>query len=91
MSILEKLYNGKLMPVEQVIPRNADYRPLADKIGNERGYFAEALSAEDRERFDSWNKLIFEYEEMIEFANFEHGFKLGSQLTFEIFMARKEE
>ena len=40
MSILEKLYNGNILPVEKVIPKSADYRPLASKIGNEREYFA---------------------------------------------------
>lgn len=86
MSIIEEIYNGKRIPVEEVIPTDADYRPLADKIGSERDYFSKTLSEEDRERFNLWNKDIFKYEEMTELANFEYGFKLGAMLVMEIFM-----
>lgn len=85
MSILEELYKGELHPVEKVIPQNADYRLIAKEIGDEREYFAGKMSAEDKERFKKWNERIFNYEEMVEFANFSYGFKLGAKLTHEIY------
>lgn len=91
MNVLKNLYNGNLAPIEEVIPPDADYRPLTKKIGNEREYFSGILSAEDRERFEEWNKMIFEYEEMVELANFKYGFRLGAMLAFEIFTGKESE
>lgn len=91
MSVLENFYNGNIAPIEEVIPPDADYRPLAKEIGDEREYFTGILSAEDRERFGKWNKSIFKYEEMIEFANFTYGFRLGAMLEAEIFTGGKTD
>ena len=62
MSILEELYNGKVCPVENIIPKSVDYRRLVEKIGAERKYFSSRLSSEDRERFEKWNSIIYKYE-----------------------------
>ena len=62
MSIIENLYNGKINPIEEAIPQDENYRPLTRQIADERAYFESRLPAEDRERFEYWNKLIFEYE-----------------------------
>ena len=91
MSILKRLYMGNLCPIEEAIPPDADYRSLSNKIGEEREYFAERLSAEDRERFENWNKMIFRYEDMTEYANFTQGFKVGVMLAFEIFSGSESE
>ena len=89
MGIIEDLYNGKVCPTEDIIPQDIQYRPLANDIGNERKYFASRLSAEDRERFEKWNSLVFRYEEMVEYANFEYGFRLGAMLTLETFCGER--
>lgn len=91
MSILERLYMGNLCPIEEAIPPDADYRSLSNKIGDEREYFEGILSAEDKERFEKWNMMIFRYEDMTEFANFTQGFRLGAMLAFEIFSGRESE
>ena len=91
MSILKRLYMGNLCPIEEAIPPNTDYRSLSNKIVEERDYFAERLSAEDRERFEKWNKMIFRYEDMTEYANFTQGFRLGAMLAFEIFSGNESE
>lgn len=82
---------GNLCPIEEAIPPNADYRSLSNKIGEERVYFAEKLPAEDKERFEKWNKMIFRYEDMTEYANFTQGFRLGVMLASEIFTERENE
>ena len=89
MGIIEELYNGKVCPVEDIIPQDAQYRSLADDIGNERMYFVSRLSAEDQERFEKWNSLVFRYEEIVEYANFEYGFRLGALLTLETFCGER--
>lgn len=89
MSILRHLYMymANLSPAEEIFPHDtAEYRSLSDKIGEERKYFEKVLSAEDKERFQEWDKMIFRYEDMTEYSNFERGFRLGAMLVSEIFL-----
>ncbi len=85
MSIIEDLYNGELCPVEHMIPSDPDYRDISRQIGDDRKYFEEILSGEDRERFKKWNNSIYEYEKMVELISFKNGFKLGMMLGEEVF------
>ena len=85
MSIIENLYNGKINPIEEAIPQDENYRPLTKQIADERAYFESRLPAEDRERFEYWNKLIFEYEKMTEYANFSYGLKQGIMFATEVY------
>lgn len=89
MSILERLYNGNLCPIEEAIPPDKDYRSLLNEIGNEREYFAGIFSVEDKGRFEEWNRKIFRYEEMVEYENFSYGFRLGVMLAHEVFAERE--
>lgn len=91
MSVLKRLYMGNLCPIEEAIPPDADYRSLSNKIGDKREYFAEILSEENKERFEEWNKMIFRYEDMTEYANFTQGFRLGVMLASEIFSGSESE
>ena len=90
MNVIEDLYNGKVCPVEDIRPKNEKYRPLANEIGDEREYFASKLSEEDKERYEKWNGLVFKYEGMVEYANFEYGFRLGAMLTFATFSEERD-
>lgn len=91
MSVLKRLYMGNLCPVEEAIPHDTEYRFLSNKIGEERKYFEEILSAEDRQRFQKWNEMVFRYEDITEYANFAQGFRLGATLTSEIFIGNESE
>lgn len=84
MSILEKLYNGAICPIEHIIPENSDYRSITADIGRERDFFTSRLTPDDQKRFEEWNGLLYEYEQMSEYANFSYGFKMGFMLAFEI-------
>lgn len=85
VSLLERLYNGEICPVEAAVPRREDYRPLCEEIGKERESIAERLSGEERERFSEWNDSLFRYEKMAEYANFSCRFRLGAMFVMEIF------
>lgn len=89
MSVLKDLYNGKLCPINQMIPKNKGYHPLCREIDLEKAYFIERLSAEDQERFKKLEKLMDEYELMMEYTNFAHGFRLGLMLAFESFQGEE--
>ena len=91
MSIIEELYNGTLAPIENMVPQNPSYRQICRQIGDDRQYFEKILSEKDREKFKSWNNLIYEYEKMVEFINFSNGFKLGLQIGCEVFGREGEE
>lgn len=91
MSIIEKLYNGEISPVEDIIPSDPNYRKICWQIGEEREYFESILSEKDKERFKSWNTIIYEYEKMIELENFSNGFKLGMQLGCEVFGQERQD
>ena len=91
MSVLERLYMGNLCPVEEAVPHDTGYRFLSNKIDGEREYFRGILSAEDKERFEKWNEMIFRYEDITEYANFAQGFRLGATLTSEIFIGSESE
>ena len=84
MSILERLYMGKLCPFEEAIPHNTDYRLLSNQIGEEREHFEGILSAEEKERFKAWNEMMYRYEDITAYEKFKHGFSLGIMLAFEI-------
>lgn len=90
MSILEGLYNGTICPIEHIIPQNPNYRSLTADIGKERDFFTTRLESDDRERFEEWNSLLYEYEQMSEYANFSYGFKLGFMLAFEIWTDKEK-
>ena len=85
MSIIEELYNGTIAPVENMIPQNPRYRQICRQIGDDRQYFEKILSENDREKFQRWNHLIYEYEKMIEYTNFSIGFRLGMRMGCEVF------
>ena len=91
MSILKNWYDGNICPAEDIAPKSKNYHSIVTKIGEEKEYFATKLSSDDRERFEKWDSLRYEYEEMTDYANFSYGFKLGAMLAFEIFAERENE
>lgn len=84
MSILEDLYNGKIYPMENIVPENPEYRAVSQEIADMRKYFAEKMSIEDREKFQQWNRLIHESCGMEAYENFSYGFRLATLLFMEV-------
>lgn len=85
MSIFDRWYRGDLYPFEEIVPQDADYRSLGEKINSEREYFKSKLSPEDQERFEKWDGLLLDSSYMNGNANFSYGFKLGAMLMCEVF------
>lgn len=86
---MEELYMGDVSPIEKIVPRSADYRSLLRKIGDERQYFMEVLSGENKERFEEWNTMIARYEDMMQCEGFTYGFRLGVMLMAEALTGRE--
>lgn len=83
-TIIHELYNGGIYPFESIVPTDPNYRPLEQKINEEREVLKEKLSKEDGERMDDLSDLYRESSTMYGYANFSHGFKLGALLMCEI-------
>lgn len=84
MSLIKDLYEGRVLPFDQILPQDGEYRALMREIGEEREYFRNRLPKEDQERFDKWNELQVRSLAMDLYAHFEYGFKLGANLMNEI-------
>lgn len=83
MGILKDLYNGKIYPLDAIVPQDEEYRKTGEKIGEMRSYFEGKLPPEDKEKFARWNQLINEDCYMEAYANFAYGFRLGMLLMFD--------
>lgn len=88
MNILEELYNGKIYPFENIIPQDKKYQEINGRIGELREYFSGKLSAEDKEKFENWNDLIYESRYMEDYENFAYGFRLGVRLIIDAMPGR---
>lgn len=90
MDIIKDLYDGKICPTEQVLPADEEYWTIEHKIGTEREYFLSILSDEDKVRFEGLNDLILRHDEMISYANFEHGFKIAARLLTAMLLKKSD-
>ena len=88
-SLIDALFNGKLIPWERKGSFTPKRRELECKIEREKKYFAKKMSLCDRDRFEELQNLFMQatYEEEIDI--YSHGFTLGSHLMMEI-MEKKE-
>lgn len=60
MSILERLYDGKVYPCEEILPQNyAEYRAISGQVGNDYEYFLKELSPEQLKRFEEMDKGMY--------------------------------
>jgi len=86
-TLLQQLYDGEIYPAEQPVPQNPQYRELCRKLGEEKEYLREQLSASDRERFDAMENLSQEIENLYSYDDFSCGFRLGAGLMIEAFIS----
>lgn len=86
-TLLQQLYDGEIYPAEQIVPKNPQYRELCRKLGEEKQYLRERLSASDRERFDEMENLTQEIENLYGYEDFSCGLWLGAGLMIEAFIS----
>ena len=87
-SVLERLYNGEIIPIEQYKPILEEHK---NKFLKKEEQFAEKLNEEQRKQLeiliDDYLNL-FPIEMMQEFSD---GFKLGVQLMCEVFSEQADK
>lgn len=87
-SILEELYDGKIFPEEQIVPKDHNYRPLNEKISELLEEWKKKLSEDDYYQLESFLELCSESSSMEASESFVYGFKLGALIMVEVFTGR---
>lgn len=59
-SIMEALFDGRIIPWERRCTITPEHRALVDKIGKEKSHFIEKMSLDDCKRFDELEQLFTE-------------------------------
>ena len=88
-SIINALYNGKIIPWERRKSMSAERKAIEKKIEAEKRYFSDKMSLDDCQRLNTLGDLILEaaFDEHEEI--YAHGFTLGALLMIEV-MEMKE-
>lgn len=83
-SILEALYDGKIIPWERQRSQSPERLALEMKIENEIKYFTERMSSADCQRFEKLEGLYYEavLEETV--GIYSHGFTFGALLMMKV-------
>ncbi|WP_018751736.1 DUF6809 family protein [Paenibacillus sanguinis] len=84
MSLLESLYHGNLLPQEQIVPQDPQYRELTRELSSAMIVWKKKLSSAD---FADLEALIDLQQQVqgIEMAEaFTQGFRLGAGLMVEV-------
>ncbi len=86
MSILSDFYSGELYPCEKLNTHNPDFKPIGDKISDERdGWLKKRLSEKDFARFeDKLQAYYYEAHDYWQEKGFMYGFRLAVMMMIEI-------
>ena len=84
-SILTDLWNGKIRPQENLSPNTPEFRELTDKLNEEAAYIKNALSAEDKPRFDSYEETSDIMDEILHTQAFIKGFRYAALIMAEVY------
>lgn len=89
-SMLEAIFNGKVIPWERKTIPTPHRKELENKIEIDRLYFIQKMSIDDGKRFEELHDRFMEltYEEELDV--YSHGFTLGSLMMMEV-MEKKGE
>lgn len=83
-SIMEALFDGRIIPWERRSPPTPERRELAAKIENEKRHFVEKMSLDDCKRFEELENLYNQAALDEEVGVYAHGFTLGALLMMEV-------
>ena len=89
-SIMEALFDGRLIPWEQHADMSAGRKELEQKIKDEKRYFIEKMSSDDCQRFQALEDLFGEVAVDEEAGIYSRGFATGALLMLEVMEKRCE-
>ena len=82
-SILKKLFDGEVYPSENMVINTPEYRKAINALDKEKERLKQSLSAENREVFDSVERLYDELIAIYNYEDFAYGFRLAVALLFD--------
>ena len=88
-SIMEALFDGRIIPWERRANMTAEYKAILQKIESERHYFIDKMSLDDSQRFQKLEDLFGSAGHCEEVEIYSHGFTLGAMLMLEV-LQKKE-
>lgn len=83
-SILKKLYDGEIIPMEDLQITDPNYDESSQKLSDVKELFTKSLSETDRQLFVKIEMLNCICSNIYDFENFTQGFKIGAQLMLEM-------
>lgn len=89
-SIIKALFRGEIMPEEWIVPDEPAYWPAERAISDEKEYFEERLTQEDKARFKKLDDLYCQSMTLYGAQSFQYGFKLGAMLMVDVFTGKEE-
>ncbi|MGG6309309.1 DUF6809 family protein [Paenibacillus macerans] len=90
-TLLESLYYGHLLPEEQVVPKDPQYRQLSRELSEAMLAWKEKLSDEDFTELEELIDLQQKIQGMEMTAAFTRGFRLGAGLMIEVLVGNGAE
>lgn len=83
-NLIELLYNGSLFPIEDILPKDPQYRSLGRQITESLTTWKNKLSQEEFEELESLLELYSKTRAMEMSASFVCGFKTGAAIVIEV-------
>ena len=84
MTGLENLWYGNVIPHEQFLDGNTEYRKLLSQTVKRRDELEELLAEEQKEKLTEFDNASTELNALAEQSAFSFGFKLGVKLVCEV-------
>ena len=83
MTELEDLWYGNVIPHEQFLDGNAEYRKLLSQIVKRRDELETSLTEKQKELLTAYDAACAELSSLSDLSAFSFGFKLGVKLILE--------
>lgn len=88
-SIMEALFDGRIIPWERPGNMTAERLEIEEKIRQEKRYFMGNMSADDQARFERLEDLYSCAVHSEEIGIYSHGFTLGAMLMLELMQSKE--
>ena len=82
-SLLQKLYDGRVHPAENIGQKNQELRQISREISGAETRLLECLSDNQKELLRQLKILKSKYDDVFIYESFAHGYKLGISLLVE--------
>lgn len=89
-SVIKALFRGEIMPEERIVPDEPAYWSAEHLISDEKEYFRERLTQEDKAHFEKLDDLYCQSITMYGAQSFQYGFKLGAMLMADVVTGKEE-